>query len=220
MIGRMNITAPAWTPKTEDMVEGMREKTGQNYASINHLGLAGSPDLDPRLRLYAGYQHVSASPEDGPQWLGIAATHAELGEFDKAEEIINEMKRLGGMGLIPQVYQEDLDVNLAHIFAVAGEYEKALDLFAQLEKSHKGHPIYHYVRASLYHAVDDFENAMREYAEAVRELQEQREFVEDEMDVDAIINIILACSVQAESGEPFDGTRPLELSMLLEEQDI
>lgn len=220
MIGRLNIKPPEWSEDTVQTVDHMQQETRQGYAAIHTLGLWGSGDDNPRHRLFAGYQHVTANPEDGAQWLMLAHTHAELGETEKAENILREMMRVGGFDLFESLYQEDLRVNLAHVLALGKQYDEALELMLSTSETHSGHPLYHYTCGTLYHALERFEDALEEYNAATRELQEQRDAVEEEMDVDAILNVFLAERICAETGEPFDGRRPVTLDALVDAVSI
>lgn len=218
MIGRLNIDLPDWNERTREAVENARQETRQGYAAMHTLGLWGAGMDNPRQRLYAGYQHIQTHPEDGAQWLLLAHTHAELGETDRALAILDELVRLGGFGLYEMLYQEDPRISRAHVLAAGGRFAEALEQINAEEDAHAGHPLYHYTRASLYHAAERFEEAIREYTRAHTELSEQRAEVEDAIDVDAALNVILAERIGAESGERFDGIRPLTLEGLVDMQ--
>lgn len=219
MIGRLQIDEPEWDPRIVELVDQQRDASGQGYASIQALGLAGAGTGAPQLRLYAGYQHIRHNPDDGPAWLELATLHSLLNELDAAEAILREVIRIGDLGLFSQVYQEDPEARLAHAFAASERFQEALDLLNTMEDRHSGLPIYHYVRGSIHHNCEDFESAMAEYREGIDCLLEARDQVDDEVDVDAIVNVMIAQRVRAETGEPFDGTRPFDMVALLEQQE-
>lgn len=224
MIGRMNITPPPIDDDLSQMVESHRMKTGQDYAAILFFGLWGTVDCSTDVRLYAGYRHLGANPDDGPSWLETARVHLEAGEAEAALAIVDELERCGNPGLYPGIYSEDPDVNRAHILADSGELDRALEALDSLRARHGDSPVYHYTLASVLHEKGDFDAAIAAYDEAREELENFRREAEEEdmleglsIEFPAADAFIEEARRDAGGRRPFSGSRPLDLSGFREE---
>lgn len=214
MIGALKIDEPDWPDEIAHAVDEHGAAQGQDYASMQAFGLWGAADNSPRLRLYAGYQHVKAQPGDGAAWLELANLHRELGEADKAAAILQEVERAGGLGLFPGVFQEDLAVHLAYVCADAGRLDDALAQLLALRERYDHLPIYHYVVATILHEQQRFDEATPVYALAIQTLREGADEIAELIDVDALARVLERFRKSAAEQKPFAGARPLEMSVL------
>lgn len=224
MIGRMDIAPPPIDDDLSQMVESHRMKTGQDYAAILFFGLWGTVDCSAEVRLYAGYRHLDANPEDGPAWLETARAHLEAEEPEAALAIVDELERCGNPGLFPGIYSEDPDANRAHILADSGQLDRALEVLDSIRARHGDSPVYQYTLGSVLHEKGDFDAAAAAYSEALEALEEFRREAEeedmlDELSVDfpAAAAFIKAAERDAGRRRPFAGARPLDLSGFREE---
>ena len=224
MIGRFALEAPPIDDQLSQMVETHRSKTGQSYSAILFFGLWGTVDCSSEVRLYAGYRHLEADPEDGPAWLETSRAHLEAGEGEMALAIVDELVRLDCPGIRAELYSEDPEIHRAHILADSGRLDDALSALERLEGRHADSPMFHYTLGSVLHEKGGFAKAAAAYAKAGRALEEFRkealeEGLEDEIGVDfpAAGAFLAAAERKAERRAAFAGSRPLDLSGLREE---
>lgn len=224
MIGRFEIDAPPIDDAISQMVESHRMKTGQEYAAILMFGLWGTVDCSAEVRLYAAYRHLPDHPEDGPAWLETARVHAEQGEYDRAEAILDELERLGCPGIYANLYSEDPEAHRAHLLADSGRLDQALDILDSLGMKHGDSPTYHFVLATVLREKGDADAAVAAYDEALRALEDFRREAEEEdmledldVDFEAAAAFIRDARRAAETGRPFEGKWPMDLSEFREE---
>jgi len=215
MIGRFNVTPPAFPDSLSEMVESHRVKTGQDYAAIAIFGLWGTADCSPEVRLYASYQHLRANPEDGPAWLETARIHAEADDSTRALHIIDELERLERPGLYGGVYIEDTGIHRAHFLADGGRIPEALPLYDELGGEYGETALYRYVRATLLHELERYAEAEEGYREALEALDGlAAEEWDEEIDLDAVRDAIERCCRAAGDGAAFSGERPFSLGLV------
>jgi len=215
MIGRFNVAPPAFPDSLSEMVESHRAKTGQDYAAIALFGLWGTADCSPEVRLYASYQHLRASPEDGPAWLETARIHAEADDVPRALHILDELERLNRPGLYGGVYLEDTGIHRAHFLAGGGRIAEALPLYDELGAEHGETALYRYVRATLLHELERYAEAEEGYCEALAALDGLDEGdLDEEIDLDAVREAVERCRRAAGDGAAFSGERPFSLGLV------
>jgi tetratricopeptide (TPR) repeat protein len=224
MIGTMRIDEPVFANETKVLVEEARERFGQSYRAVLSMGLYGMPYPFPEGRLYAGYQYLKGQPGDAAAWLEVADVHREARQIERAEAILAELERVGPGELIEEVFRENLKIHRALLAADAGRTEEALDRLAPLDTLFATHPLYRYLLATLYHALDRYAEAAAEYGAAIDLLAEAEadpDLEEEDIgfDPEAAREAVESIRATAAREEPFAGERPLSFERLVPPED-
>jgi len=211
MIGRLKIAEPRWEEEAVDLIEELRGETGQDWDSVLADGLVGEQKDWPEARLYAGYRCLAERPDDGPVWLRVARLHGEFGEYDRATAILDEIDRVGGLGLFAEVFAEDPAVHRAYLLADEGRADEAHTALLALEARHGTHPLYRFALGSVLHLLAFHEEAVEEYDRALRLLREAESEAFEAGAFALTVRAVARAKGRAAAGEAFDGRRPLEI---------
>jgi len=209
---------PQWDTRVVSLVDNYCRQDGKDYLTVLMFGLYNVGEAELEARLYAGFRHLREHPRNGAALLEVTRILVELKRHEEARQILAAMTTEQDLDLYPQIFCENIEAQLALVYADAGNFPDAMKLLDALEETHGDLPILHYLKASLFHSLALFPQAVIEYESALELLRAGAVAgdIGEDVDVEAVGAYISRRMKDAEDSRPFAGIRTVEMSSLLE----